>query len=229
MRRAGRGWALAAAAALGLAGPALAQDGRPVFLSPILTLDQDRLFQDSEAGQAIEQALEAEAAALAAENRRIESELVAEERALTEQRATVPPDQFRPLAEAFDTKVETIRAAQERKARELTQRREEERQDFFRKALPVLAEIVRERGAVAVLAREAVILSAGQVDITTDAIALLDERVVIGPDGAQSEAPDAAEDAPATPPGPASPGAAAPSEPPSPGSASPDEPAGRGD
>ncbi|MBL3568726.1 hypothetical protein BV509_11750 [Rhodovulum sulfidophilum] len=202
MRRAGRGWALAAAAALGLAGPALAQDGRPVFLSPILTLDQDRLFQDSKAGQAIEQALEAEAAALAAENRRIESELVAEERALTEQRATVPPDQFRPLAEAFDSKVETIRATQERKARELTQRREEDRQDFFRKALPVLAEIVRDRGAVAVLAREAVILSAGQVDITADAIALLDERVVIDPDG--EAVPDAAEGAAADPPEPSS-------------------------
>ncbi|BAQ69239.1 outer membrane chaperone Skp [Rhodovulum sulfidophilum] len=181
------------AAMLGLAASgASAQEGRTVFVSPILTLDQDRLFEDSKAGQAVDEQLEAATAALAAENRRIEAELVAEERALTERRATLPPDQFRPLAEAFDHKVETIRATQDRKARELGQQREEKRQDFFRKALPLLAGIVRERGAVAVLARDAVVLSAGQVDITDEAIKLLDERVVFTPDDGPSP------DAPAT-------------------------------
>ncbi|ARC88851.1 OmpH family outer membrane protein [Rhodovulum sp. MB263] len=186
------------AALLGLAASgAFAQEDRPVFLSPILTLDQDRVFEDSKAGQAVEEELQAATAALAAENRRIEAELVAEERALTERRANLPPEQFRPLAAAFDQKVETIRATQDRKARELTQRREEERQAFFRKALPALAEIVRERGAVAVLARDAVILSAGQVDITDEAIELLDERVVFTPD--EGHAPDADGTSPSDP------------------------------
>ncbi|MBK5923572.1 hypothetical protein CCR90_07205 [Rhodovulum sulfidophilum] len=191
MRRSLTAPVLAAMLCLAASG-ASAQEGRPVFVSPILTLDQDRLFEDSKAGQAVDEQLEAATAALAAENRRIEAELVAEERALTERRATLPPDQFRPLAEAFDQKVETIRATQDRKARELGQKREEKRQDFFRKALPLLAGIVRERGAVAVLARDAVVLSAGQVDITDEAIKLLDERVVFTPDDGPSP------DAPAT-------------------------------
>lgn len=174
----------------GLGQTAIAQDAGSVLRSPLLTIDQERLFTDSRTGQALIAALEADTAGLAAENRRIESELITEERALTERRQTMPAEDFRALAEAFDEKVVAIRRAQDSKARALTQRREADQQRFFREALPLVAEIVRERGAVVVLERGAVILSAEQVDITDAAIALIDTR--LGPDADAPPAPDGA-------------------------------------
>ncbi|MGC9417337.1 MAG: OmpH family outer membrane protein [Rhodovulum sp.] len=176
-------------------GPVGAQEisGGLPLRSPILTIDQDRLFTDSRFGQAMVASLEAESAALAAENRRIEGKLIEEELELTERRPSLPPEEFRALAEAFDEKVVEIRRAQDAKSRALNQRSEADRQAFYRHALPLVAEIVRERGAVVVLERGAVILSAEQVDITDDAIEAIDSQLDAG------SAPDRRLQGPATP------------------------------
>lgn len=166
-----------------LTNPAAGQDADAPFRSPIVTIDQERLFTDSQAGQALVETLEAATADLAAENRRIEAELITEERELTERRAELPPEEFRALAEAFDEKVVAIRRAQDNKARALSQRREADQQAFYRQALPLVAEIVRDRGAVVVLERGAVILSAEQVDITDAAIEVIDARLTAREDG----------------------------------------------
>ncbi|MCO8144431.1 OmpH family outer membrane protein [Rhodovulum tesquicola] len=162
----------------------------PFLRSPVLTLDQERLFVDSQTGRALTEALEDASAALAAENRQIEAELIAEERDLTERRAALPPEEFRAMAEAFDEKVVETRRVQDAKARALAQRREAGQQAFYRQVLPLVAEIVRERGGVVVLERDAVILSAEQVDITDEAIAAIDARLVpeaLDPSGAGPE------------------------------------------
>ncbi|TCM83380.1 OmpH family outer membrane protein [Rhodovulum steppense] len=187
----GRVRAAVLALLLAWGAPALApaQDA-PILRSPVLTLDQERLFSDSRAGRALSDALEADSAALASENRQIEAELIAEERDLTERRRTLPPEEFRTLAEAFDEKVVMTRRAQDAKARALAQRREAGQQAFYRQVLPLVAEIVRERGGVVVLERDAVILSAEQVDITDEAIAAIDDRLApeaLEPSGAGPE------------------------------------------
>jgi Skp family chaperone for outer membrane proteins len=138
-------------------------------------LDQERFFVDSRFGKA---ALERERAAifaLEAENARIEQELIAEEQSLTEQRKTLPADEFAALAQAFDIKVEGIRAAQDAKARDLTQQREAERQRFLQVAVPVLGTLMEEKGAVMVLDKSAIILSLTEIDITDEAIARVDQ------------------------------------------------------
>ncbi|TCO69773.1 OmpH family outer membrane protein [Rhodovulum euryhalinum] len=186
--RAGRIAALGLAFFLACLVPVAAQDPAQPLRSPILTIDQERLFTESRAGQALVDALEADSAALAAENRLIEAQLIAEERELTERRAQMPPEEFRALAETFDEKVVAIRRAQDAKARTLAQRSEADQQTFYRRALPLVAEIVRERGAVVVLERGAVILSAEQVDITDEAISVIDAR--LAPPDADQPAPD---------------------------------------
>lgn len=148
--------------------------------SPVVTLDRDRLYDDSEAGKSARAAFDAESAALIAENRRLESALEAEERQLTEQRASLPADQFRKLADEFDAKVEDLRSAQDAKSRALTQRNEADRQAFFEKAIPVLGQLMVEIGAVAIIDRSAIILTFDQVDITDLAIQRLDEAVAAG-------------------------------------------------
>lgn len=185
------------------AGVAPAQDLRAPLRSPILVIDQERLFAESVTGQARIEQSEAETAALAAENRRIENELTIEESDLTEQRAQMPPEEFRALAEAFDAKVVAIRRAQDTKARSLGQQRENAQQNFYREILPLIAELAAERGAVAVLDRGVVLMSADQIDITDAAIALIDGQRDMGATADDADATDTAQpdpsDTPLTP------------------------------
>ena len=166
MLRGGRLWLLVGCL---LCAPLHAQE-RPVIASPILTLDQERLFEQTGVTAIISTEVERRRSILAEENRRIEAELVAEETALTEQRKTLPAEEFRALADAFDKKVQALRVEQDAKAVALQRLQEEERQNFLRQMTPVLAEIVRERGALLVIDRRAAILSADAIDITNEAI-----------------------------------------------------------
>lgn len=152
---------------------AIAQD-RPVVQSPILTIDQEELFERSSFGARVRSEITAASAELAAENRRLEAELAEEEQRLTALRATTDPQEFSRLAAEFDARVVEVRRTQDQKARDLTRRPEEARQEFFRAAVPVLADLVRERGALAILDTRAVIISADAIDITEEAIRRLD-------------------------------------------------------
>lgn len=183
----------AAAMVLAAAAPLPAQDARSLP-PPILTLDQERLFS-AEAAVRLSSETERLAAELAAENRRIEAELSAEELELTELRPTLEPEAFRELADAFDAKVEQIRAEQDAKERALQQRREEDRQTFLRQITPILAEIARDRGALVVLDRRAVILSADAIDITEEVVARINAAFEEAPES-PTPAPPPEQDAP---------------------------------
>ena len=150
--------------------------------SPVLTLDQERLFTASAFGQRVAEELQAASVELARENRRIEQDLIAEERALTERRATLAPEEFRELADAFDARVVALRRQQDAKAVALQRREEAERQAFLRAALPVLAELVSELGAVAILDDRAVLFAAGSIDVTDRAIDRIDAEIGAGTD-----------------------------------------------
>ncbi len=151
--------------------------------SPILVLDQERMLNDTAVADRIAAEVDRRASALAAENRTIEAELSAEELALTERRKTLPVDEFRALADAFDAKVQRIRSEQDAKERALQQMREQERQGFLRRVTPILADIVRERGALVMLDRRTVLLSADSIDITDEAIARIDAALAAAPAG----------------------------------------------
>ncbi|WP_372605410.1 OmpH family outer membrane protein [Actibacterium sp.] len=169
-----------------------AQDGAASgpLRSPLVTIDQEKLFTESAFGQSLIARVEQDSTALAAENRKIEAELLAEEKALTDERPTLDPVAFREKASAFDEKVVAIRKAQDDKARSLIRQREAAQKEFFNAALPVLSEIARERGAVAVMDSRSVIMSAGQIDITADAIDRVDARLApVTPDAAPVDTP----------------------------------------
>jgi Skp family chaperone for outer membrane proteins len=155
------------AGVLGLGLPLAAQDA----IAPLLTLDQDRLFLESDFGKATVERERVATTALEQENRRIEAELVAEEQALTDARATLTPEDFAAKAEAFDAKVERIRTEQDAKARRLTDGREQDRKVFLEIAVPVLGELLGDKKATAILDKNLVILSLSAVDITDEAIA----------------------------------------------------------
>jgi Skp family chaperone for outer membrane proteins len=162
-----------------LSSPLLAQDQPAV----ILTLDQERFYVDSAFGKTSLERERAATEALEDENKRIEAELVAEEQALTELRKTLPTEEFAAKADAFDSKVERIRAEQDGKARLLAEGREKDRQEFLRAAIPVLGEVLAEKQAVAILDKTTVILSLSAIDVTDEAIAKVDAALA-GPEPA---------------------------------------------
>ncbi len=167
------GWGLAVVLGL-LAAPAVAQDpSQP--RSAILTIDQDALFQRTLFGKAMLAADEQEAAALKAENRRIDAALEAEERSLTDRREGMPLVEFRALADAFDNKVEALRTAQDAKSAAFIARRDGARQQFFQKVAPMIGDYMVEQGASAIVNQAAIVVSLGAIDITDEVIARIDE------------------------------------------------------
>lgn len=167
--------ALAGAALVGAGAPAAAQS---LGTTPqILTLDQDRLYTDSLFGKAMEARALAASRVLAAENRQIEADLAAEEADLTKKRATMPAASFQTLADAFDAKVEKLRADQAAKADALKAERDAGRKTFFQAAVPVLGDLMHDIGALAILNHDAVVLSFDSIDVTDRAIKALDEKL----------------------------------------------------
>lgn len=137
---------------------------------PYRVLDQDRLFRQSDMGQAIFAQLRQAEQRLEAENQQIFDQLTAEERALTEQRASMTPEEFRALADAFDARVETIRAERAARAQTLVDVREAEAQRFFDAALPVLVDLMASEGIVALFRPENIVLGIDAIDVTDLAI-----------------------------------------------------------
>lgn len=175
-RRLATGFRIVVAGAF-LATQALAQDASP----QLLILDQDRFFLESEFGKAAAERERTAAAALDQENKKIEAELVAEEQALTAERKTLPAEEFAAKAEAFDQKVERIRAEQDTKSRALTLARDEDRKTFLEAAVPVLGELLGEKKAVALLDKNLVIVSLSAIDVTDEAIAMVNAALTKPP------------------------------------------------
>ena len=168
------------AVALMLAGQALAQD----VPAPLLTLDQDRFFLQSDFGKAAIERERTATAALEQENKRIEADLIAEEQALTEERNTLAPKDFAAKAEAFDQKVERIRDEQDTKSRQLAEVRDRDRRAFLQAALPVLGDLLGQKQATAILDKNLVIVSLSAVDVTDEAIAAVNLALAKKPDPA---------------------------------------------
>jgi len=143
--------------------------------SPVLTIDSERFYRDSAFGQRIASDIDNRTSALSEGNRKLEAELETEELALTEQRPTMPPEEFRALADAFDARVEAIRREREIESREIAQLLEESRDRFLNTAAPLLEDIMQESGALVILERRSVFVSSNAIDITAAAITRIDE------------------------------------------------------
>jgi len=169
-----RGGILAALMMLGvLASMANAQDSAPAQRA-VLTIDQELLFTGSLFGERVVGEINSDLAELEKEFQRLEADLTAEEKDLTQRRATLAPEAFRLLADAFDEKVQGIRKAQDAKARELDRRLELERAKYYGLVNPMLYKIMEDRGASVIIDRRAILVGVDGVDITNDALRMID-------------------------------------------------------
>jgi len=190
-----------AAGAQGQGGPLASA----VPQTPILVIDFERVFAESAFGRRVNEEIEQQGRAIAAENRQIEAELIEQERELTDLRPTLAPDEFRALADAFDEKVQRLRDEQDAKARALGARTEEARRRFLTVAQPVLEGLLREAGAMLILERRTVFVAADAIDVTDRAIALIDSQIGDGtpavPDPVPAPDPIPDPETPEPPPG----------------------------
>ena len=131
------------------------------------------MFLDSDFGKRVSREIESRGNELATENRQIEAALAEEEQDLTNKRSAMTPEAFRPLADAFDTRVQATRQAQAAKSRALNAQLEQEREIFLNAAAPVLQELMENVGASVVLERRTVFISSNSTDITAAAVARL--------------------------------------------------------
>ncbi|WDA11941.1 OmpH family outer membrane protein [Paracoccus marcusii] len=145
--------------------------------APILTLDQEVLYLSSAWGLRAQARLEAKGEEVTAENDRLTQLLSSEEARLTEQRSTLPAAEFRELAESFDIRATRIRRERAQAVQDLNAWAEADRAAFFRAALPVMGQVMQDRGAVAVLDRRTIFVSLDAIDVTEQLVAALDDRI----------------------------------------------------
>lgn len=166
--------------------PVVAQDQTDLsigqVISPVLVIDTDRVFTESRFGQRVAADVQRDSDALVAENRRIEAALTEEERSLTLRRPTMVVADFRVEADAFDTRVQGIRRAQDAKQRALQDAIGAGRDQFLQVIRPVLGQLMQETGAAVILDRRTVFLAVGSIDITDLAITRIDAAIGDGAD-----------------------------------------------
>lgn len=173
------------------AGLALAQDDTQVPRTPILVVDFEELFRESEFGQSIQTELDEARRELAEEIAAIDAELAEEERDLTAKRAGLSPDEFRALADAFDDKVQQLRSEQDDRARALTRQQSDEQLRFRQAALPIVGQLMLDSGALIVVEKRSLVVFNDGIDVTGIAAQRLDASLA-------EPAPDAPETAPDT-------------------------------
>jgi len=166
---------------LGVVAAPVAAQPTGVVQSDILVLDPERLMSETIYGQRLLADIQDERDVLVAYNRRVEAELEDEEKSLTERRPTLPPEEFRDLADTFDRKVQQLRQDSERMSRDLERKRELAPLQFMRVIEPVLADILSDSGGVVIMDVRAILLRSGVADITDLAIERVNAQIGEGP------------------------------------------------
>jgi len=158
--------------------------------NPVVTVDLERLVSETQIGQYLTFQMNEEAQNLQAELDAIEADLSAEEDGLIKKRETLGLDEFRTLAKAFDEKAVRLRQEQQAKILEISQESNRRRQDLLRSFVPVLSQVMRERGATVLLDRRSVVLDdRATVDITDVAIMIIDQNTTETDTASDLEAP----------------------------------------
>ena len=148
--------------------------------SKLFTVDMTKLLRYSDFGKNIIAANNIARKKLQSENKKLEKKLLLEEKELSELRTIISIDEFRPKALEFDKKVTIIRKGQREKEENLNKKVRREEADFFKKIYPILYELLIERGGLVLIDQRNAILWDNSVDLTDDAIAVINRVVGSG-------------------------------------------------
>ena len=155
--------------------PLLASD-----ISGLFTVDMSKLFRSSDFGKSIISTNNKARQELQNENEKLEFKLLSEEKELSEQRKILSLEEFHPKALEFDKKVSIIRTEQGEKEANLKNKARKEESEFYKRIYPLLYELLLDRGGLVLIDQRNIILGDSSVDITDDAIKLINH--VLGKD-----------------------------------------------
>lgn len=158
----------------------VAQPLLAVEKSSLLTVDLTKILRSSEYGRSILVENNKARQNLQNENEKLEQRLLIEEKELSELRETLSIDEFRPKALEFDRKVTIIRAKQNEKEESLIKKARKQESDFFKKIYPLLYELLLQRGGLVLVDQRNVILWDNSVDITDEAIEVINRTLGSG-------------------------------------------------
>lgn len=153
-----------------------------VFPAPVLLLDRDALFADSKIGQAILAEETTIRNIQITESFEIKRRFEIEESQLTDTRATMDAVEFQTLSDDFDRRVQEMRESQLAEDIAMQQQSEQNRRRFFSISAPYMSQIMQRYQASAILDIRSVLLFDKDMDITVEAIALLDAVYDQNPD-----------------------------------------------
>ncbi len=141
--------------------------------SSLFIVDMGKLYRSSDFGKNITLNINVDRQALQNENEELELELLSEEKELSELRKTLSLDEFGAKALKFDEKVSKIRIEQGKKEENLKNKARQEETEFYKRIYPLLYELLLDLGGLLLIDKRNVILWDNSVDITDDAIELI--------------------------------------------------------
>ncbi len=144
--------------------------------SLIYTVDMTKLLKLTDPGRKIISENNSSRKRLQKENDTLESELLFEEKTLSNLRKTLTVEEFRKRATAFDQRVIAIRKEQARKEKVLNDEIRKQEAIFFKAIYPLLYAILTDRGGVILLDQTNVVLWDSSVDITAHAIDMINRE-----------------------------------------------------
>ena len=147
------------------------------FKDKILYLNQNKVYSESIFGKNLEEIFRNESKKLKEQNRQLTQELEIEEQRLTNEREGMPPDEFKILAQSFNTRVEKVRKEQKEKSDTLKYKLEEDRKYFFNAVYPLLLEFVSKTNAIGILDSSVVIVGNSKLDVTNKVILIINDKL----------------------------------------------------
>ena len=190
--------ALAAAGLLILPHPAVAQTTRPqppaaqpapaapaqptpaeALSAPVvIVIDFQEVLRASAAAKSIQQQLERTRGTYQEDINKKEKDLRTAEQELTQQRAVLAPEAFQQRRRDFETRVADVQRDVNAKKRQLDQAFEENITKVREQLITIVDEIAKETKANLVISKAAVVIVEKKFDLTTEALARLDKKVV---------------------------------------------------
>jgi Skp family chaperone for outer membrane proteins len=168
------------AAALAATAPLSAQE--PPNPAPFLYINQEQILTGSKTGQALLAEEDRQRDVLRTEARTLDQSFEAEELRLTEQRPTLPPEEFRKLSDAFDARVVQARREQDARAEALAQEFDQRRRQFYARVAPILVMLMDRYRAPAIFDESSVLLADQSLNITAEVIAEIDASAAEEPE-----------------------------------------------
>jgi Skp family chaperone for outer membrane proteins len=179
-RRFFRAAACLAAVLLALAVPLRAQ-AETLPAPVILIVDLQQILQEAKAAKGVQAVINQEYTSYTKEVSQQEDELQKARGDLERQRTILAPDAFNLRARELQQRYDELGQVVQGRRQSLQQSLNEAMGKVKNAALEVIADIVKERKANLVVEKQAVVFEADGMDVTADAIARLDRKLVSVP------------------------------------------------